>query len=99
MALHRICAKAELPPGKARRLEDPPVAVFNINGELLAVGDICTHEGGPLSEGSLDGDTVECPWHYACFSLRTGEALTLPATEPVPTYPVIVQGEEIYVEA
>ena len=51
--------------------------------EFLAIGATCTHYGGPLAEGLIDGDEVRCPWHHACFSLRTGEALRAPALSPV----------------
>jgi 3-phenylpropionate/trans-cinnamate dioxygenase ferredoxin subunit len=62
------------------------VAVFNIDGEFLAIEDVCTHDGEGLAGGELDGDVVVCPRHGARFCLRTGEALTPPAYEPVRTY-------------
>jgi len=99
MGLHRVCSKQELAPGQAAKIEDPPVAVFNVNDAFFAIRNVCTHEEAPLSEGEVvEEETVVCPWHGACFSLRTGEALTPPAIEPVKTYPVVLREEDIYVE-
>jgi 3-phenylpropionate/trans-cinnamate dioxygenase ferredoxin component len=96
--LQRVCGISELPPGEVKRIEDPAIAVFNVDGTLFAISDICTHAEASLSEGRVDGETVECPLHGACFDLRTGEALTPPAVEPVQTFPVVVQEESVYVE-
>ncbi len=68
------------------------------DGQLWAIDDTCSHDGGPLGEGHVFGHEVECPRHGACFDVRTGEALTLPATQPVRTYPVRVDNGRIWVE-
>ena len=63
--------------------------------EIFAIGATCSHYGGPLAEGVVDGDTVRCPWHHACFSLRTGEALRAPALSPVATWQVERRGDQV----
>jgi 3-phenylpropionate/trans-cinnamate dioxygenase ferredoxin subunit len=98
MALRRVCSKTELPPGEVKRIEDPAIAVFNVAGTFYAISDTCTHAEASLSEGQVEGKIVECPLHGATFDLRTGEALTPPAVEPVQTFPVVVQADGIYVE-
>jgi nitrite reductase/ring-hydroxylating ferredoxin subunit len=98
MVLRRVCSRSELAPGGVRRLDEPPIAVFNVEGSYFAISDVCTHEWARLSDGELDGKTVICPLHGACFSLITGEALSLPAIEPVETFVVTLQGDDIYVE-
>src|SRR5664279_3714765 len=65
--------------------------------ELFAVGAACTHYHGPLAEGLLVDETVRCPWHHACFSLRTGEALRAPALDPIACWRVERIGDEVYV--
>ena len=98
MALERVCGKSELGPGEVRRIDNPPIAVFNVEGTLFAISDVCTHAEASLSEGQVEGQTVECPLHGACFDLRTGEALTPPAFEAVKTFAVVVKDDEVYVE-
>jgi len=94
-----VAKVGEIPEGgvKVVRVEDQPVAVFHVNGGYYAIDDLCTHDGGPLAEGTLEGEEIECPRHGARFNVKSGEALCLPATSPVPTYAVKVVGEEIKV--
>src|SRR3954469_18048973 len=73
------------------------VLVVRRGEEIFAIGATCTHYGGPLAEGVVAGDTVRCPWHHACFSLRTGEALRAPALNPVSCYRVDREGDRIAV--
>jgi nitrite reductase/ring-hydroxylating ferredoxin subunit len=98
MALQRLCNKSEVACGSVKRIDDLDIALCNLGGTFFAIKDVCTHDQAPLSEGELNGDTIVCPWHGACFSVRTGEALSLPAIEPVETFPVILQGDEVYVD-
>jgi nitrite reductase/ring-hydroxylating ferredoxin subunit len=75
-----------------------PLAVFNVDGEYLCTVDMCTHESSSLSEGYIDGDTVECALHFAKFSLRTGDVLCSPAILPVKTFAVKVEDGKVYVD-
>ena len=82
---------------KITRIEDTTVAVFRLDDGYWAIEDVCTHDGGPLAEGTLRDSIIECPRHGARFDIRTGAALSTPAFTPVPTYEVRVQGDEIQV--
>jgi 3-phenylpropionate/trans-cinnamate dioxygenase ferredoxin component len=73
------------------------VAVFNVDGEYHAIEDVCTHDGGPLAEGTLIDCVIECPRHGAQFDIRDGRVLAPPALIPVPAYPVRVVNDEIQV--
>jgi len=73
------------------------VAVFNLDGQFYAIEDVCTHDGGELASGTLEGDTIVCPRHGARFSVRTGEVLAPPAYEPVSVFPVRVESGRIQV--
>ena len=80
-----------MPPGSALLVGD--AAVFNVAGNFCATQAKCTHRGGPLSEGKLDGSTLTCPWHGAQFNVCTGAVLRGPAVNPIKTYRVVVEGE------
>src|SRR5262245_15290537 len=71
--------------------------VANVDGRYCAIGSVCTHEGGPLADGELDGSTVTCPWHGSQFNVQTGEVEMGPAEEPEPAYEVRVEGDEVQV--
>ncbi|HEY6218775.1 MAG TPA: FAD-dependent oxidoreductase [Gemmatimonadaceae bacterium] len=73
------------------------VLLVRVGDEYFAIGSSCTHYGGPLGEGVVVGDTVRCPWHHACFSVRTGEALCAPALNPVPRWHVAVRDDKVFV--
>jgi 3-phenylpropionate/trans-cinnamate dioxygenase ferredoxin subunit len=75
------------------------VLVCNVAGELYAVEDVCTHDGGALDAAELDGCRITCPRHGAQFDVTTGKALTLPAVSPLPTFAVRVDGDDVFVDA
>jgi 3-phenylpropionate/trans-cinnamate dioxygenase ferredoxin subunit len=97
-----VCPLDDLPPGEHRLVtwDDLEIGVFNCNGELLAIEDRCSHDDGELIYGDWDPSscTVECPRHGSKFDLRSGRPLTLPAYEPVDTFPVVVQDGVIRVD-
>ena len=74
------------------RVGNEEVAIFNLDGQFYATQNRCTHAGGPLCEGGLWGDVVQCPWHGSEFNVRTGEVVSGPARVPVKTYKVTVEG-------
>jgi nitrite reductase/ring-hydroxylating ferredoxin subunit len=73
------------------------VCIANIDGKYYAIGNVCTHESGPLADGSLEGYEVECPWHGSKFDVRSGKVTNPPANEPEPTYDVKVEGDSILI--
>ena len=83
---------------KAVEVADEDICIVNVNGEYYAIGNICTHEGGPLADGTLGGYEVECPWHGSKFDVRTGEVTTPPANLPVPSYEVNLDGNSILIK-
>ncbi|MGK2955604.1 MAG: bifunctional 3-phenylpropionate/cinnamic acid dioxygenase ferredoxin subunit [Solirubrobacterales bacterium] len=97
-----VCPVAELGPGERKIVEfdGEPIAVFNCEGEFFAIEDRCSHDDGPLAEGEWNcaDKTVECPRHGSLFDLRTGKPTTLPAFQPVRTFPVEITDDTITLE-
>ena len=73
------------------------VCLVNVGGKYYAIGNVCTHEGGPLADGTLEEYEVECPWHNSRFDVRTGKVTNPPADEPEPSYEVKVDGNDILI--
>jgi 3-phenylpropionate/trans-cinnamate dioxygenase ferredoxin subunit len=100
MAFVKVAKVSDIPAGRVRviELEDEDVALCNIEGEIYAIANVCTHDDGPLGNGFLLGDEIECPRHGARFNVRTGQVQTLPAVIPIPTFKVKIEGDEIWVD-
>lgn len=100
MAFVEAAKLSEVPPGRVETVEigDEDIALCNVEGEIYAIANVCTHDGGPLGEGYLLGDEIECPRHGARFNVKTGEVKVLPAIVPVPTFEVRVEGDRILVD-
>lgn len=105
MTAQLACLTADVPPCTALRVElDGPSGTVEVavvrdeTGELHAINDVCTHGQVSLSEGEVEGATIECWLHGSTFDLRTGEALSLPATRPVAVYPLTIDGERVLVD-
>lgn len=77
-------------------VEDRHIAVYRLGDGYYAIEDICTHDGGPLAEGEIDGDEVICPRHGARFDIKTGAVRCMPAVTPVESYPVKVEGGDLF---
>jgi 3-phenylpropionate/trans-cinnamate dioxygenase ferredoxin subunit len=94
----KVAKISDLAPGEKMLVEyeDEDVGLFNIGGEFYAISDVCTHDGGPLVEGQLNGDQIICPRHGARFNVKTGEQ-TMPAFAPVPLYEVKIEGDDILI--
>lgn len=76
-------------------IDGKPIVILNINGEYYSIGDVCSHDDGPVGEGNVEGYEIICPRHGARFDLRTGKVLALPAFVDIPAYPVRVVGDQI----
>ena len=107
MAFTRVCSLADVKEPGSLRVEldgagPEAVAVVRFEGEVFAIEDVCSHAEVALSDGEVEefegAPTIECALHGSCFDLRTGQPTNLPATEPVPVYPVRVEGDDVLID-
>ncbi len=96
----RVCALSDVPDGAALSVDvgGTDVAIVRSGDEVFAIRDECSHAAIPLSEGDVEGCEIECWLHGSRFDLRSGKAINLPATEPVPVYPCVISGVDILVD-
>ena len=96
----KVGNKEDIQPShmKEVQVDGENICLVNVEGKYYAIGSICTHEGGPLADGTLEGYEVECPWHNSKFDVRTGEVTSPPASEPEPAYEVKVDGSNILIK-
>jgi ferredoxin-NADP reductase/nitrite reductase/ring-hydroxylating ferredoxin subunit len=96
----KVANAKDIQPSQMKEVEvnGENICVANVEGKFYAIGSICTHEGGPLADGTLEGYEVECPWHNSKFDVRTGEVISPPASEPEPAYEVKVDGDNILIK-
>ena len=91
---------SDVNPGSVKVVEHVgrAIAICNVDGVFYAIDDVCTHDGGSLDQGELEGEVIECPRHGAKFDVKTGKPLCLPAVVPIRTYPVRVVGDDVQVD-
>ena len=96
----KVAKTSEIVPGQGKMVEmsGKKIALFNVEGSFYAIDDTCTHRGGPLSEGVLEGKQVTCPLHGATYDVTTGEVLGPPAPKGVARYNARVEGDDVEVE-
>ena len=96
-----LCSSDDVAPGSALKVDTNglELAVFNVEGEFYVMDDLCSHGPGSLSEGFIDGDVIECPFHNGQFSIVTGEIVSPPCMVPQKVYPVTVEDGKIFIEA
>jgi 3-phenylpropionate/trans-cinnamate dioxygenase ferredoxin subunit len=100
MVMSRVASTTDVQPGEVRvfQVNGRSIALANLDGTFYAVDNLCTHDNGPLGEGTLWNGTIECPRHGARFDVKTGAVKALPAVRPVRAYPVQVDGDEVSVD-
>lgn len=95
-----LCGTAEVAPGNALKVETAglALAVFNLDGEFHVIDDNCTHGPGSLSEGFIEGDVIECPFHNGQFNIKTGAVVSPPCMVPIKTYKTVVENGRVLIE-
>jgi 3-phenylpropionate/trans-cinnamate dioxygenase ferredoxin component len=95
----KVADRDEVPAGgkKLVEIDGRAIALFHVGAEYYAIDDVCTHDGGTLADGKLEGCEIECPRHGARFDVKTGRALSMPAIEPVTVHAVQARSEGVYV--
>ncbi len=95
----KVLDRDELPSGgrKVVEVDGRAIGLFHVGGDFYAIDDVCTHDGGPLADGVLEGCEIECPRHGARFDVKTGRALSMPAIEPVAVHAVLLRDDGVYV--
>lgn len=97
--LVRICSLDEIAPGQMLPLDIdglPPLAAFNVSGEIYVTSNLCTHNIAMLTDGYFDGEIIECPLHGGCFNVKTGAATQFPCEQPLQTYEVVTKLDAVY---
>ena len=96
----KAASVGDIPPGTVgyAEIDGVRLAICNADGQFYAIDDVCTHDGGPLDQGALQGFNIECPRHGARFDVRTGKVTALPAIIPIGTYTVKVEGDSVLVD-
>ncbi len=98
--LVRVASKDEIPMGKGKEFEvnNKRVVIFNVDGKYYATEAYCRHQDGPLADGVLKGEIIECPWHFWHYNVKTGELLDYLKDVRLDTYKVEVKGDELYID-
>ncbi len=96
----KVATKSEIADQSAKcvEVEGKRIALFNLGGDFYAIDDTCTHKGGPLSEGSIEGEEIECPWHGARFNIKSADVISPPAPQGVTKYTVRLTGDAVEIE-
>jgi 3-phenylpropionate/trans-cinnamate dioxygenase ferredoxin subunit len=97
----KVATTTDIPVGTSRcvTVGDRKIGLFNVDGTIYAINDICTHAEASLTAGHFSGEEVACPLHFATFNVKTGECTSPPADEDVATYPVRINGNDVEVQA
>lgn len=97
---HLVAKRSEIEADEPKQVQvgEMFIGLYEVGGQIYAINDVCTHEFAFLTEGYVDGDIVECPFHQACFHIPTGEAKSPPADKAVATYAVKEEGDDVYIQ-